>query len=213
MNEPDDSTSLWWLLSTITDRDSADWDRGWNIFFAKYKPLIYSVVLKRVRAWNIYRVSLDVAEFVNDVAGHVFLQLVANGSRDLKNFKKSNDEGRFICWLKTFASRTSNRYIKSRHILDLHDCRDIPEFISHAKSVGQIQRWELYDRIVWMLRNLEKKRGKCTERDINIFMLNSWGDFSQDMIVALPGYRDLGHRVIDNVIGRFRNVLQKNRNI
>jgi hypothetical protein len=213
MSEREDSTNLSWLLSTITDRNSADWERGWSIFLQRYKALIYGVVMERVRLWNIYRVSLDISEYVNDVAGHVLFQLVDNDSKDLKNFKKSNDEGRFIYWLKIFASRTSNRYIKTRHILDLFDSGDIAEFISHAKSVEQMQQWELYDGTVSILRDAEKKRNKYIERNINIFMLYIWGDFSPDMIAALPGYRNLGHRVLDNVINRYRNVLQKNKNI
>ena len=211
MSEREDSTNLSWLLSTITDRNSADWERGWSIFLHKYKALIYGVALDRVRLWNVYRVNMDISEYVNDVACHVLYQLVDNDGKDLKNFKKSNDQGRFISWLKIFASRTSNRYIKTRHILDLFDVRDITEFISHVKSVEPMRQWELYDGIVSILRDAEKKRNRCIERNINIFMLYIWGDFSSDMIAALHGYRDLSHNVIDNVIHRFRNVLQKNK--
>ena len=46
------------------------------------------------------------------------------------------------------------------------------------------------------------------ERDINIFHLYTWADFSEEMILFNPCFQDIGHRVVDNVVNRMRSQLK-----
>ena len=68
-------------------------------------------------------------------------------------------------------------------------------------------RWEIYDNMVSRLRESGSKK-RNLERDINIFFIYVWADFSEDMILFNPCFSDIGHRVVDNVVNRMRKQLK-----
>ncbi|MBN1406317.1 MAG: hypothetical protein JW956_00930 [Calditrichaceae bacterium] len=72
-------------------------------------------------------------------------------------------------------------------------------------------RWEIYDYTVIKLRESNGKK-RNLERDINIFQLYTWADFSESMISFIPCYKDMGHRVVDNVVNRIRARLKDLKN-
>ena len=71
-------------------------------------------------------------------------------------------------------------------------------------------RWELYETVVQYLRGLAGPRKRNLERDIHLFMLYNWADFSEDMIRVTPNFRSMGDRVLDNVINRLRILTRNN---
>lgn len=68
-------------------------------------------------------------------------------------------------------------------------------------------QWEMYDHTVRQLRQSNGKK-RNLERDINIFHLYTMADFSEDMILSIPCFKDMGHRVVDNVVNRIRKILK-----
>lgn len=80
---------------------------------------------------------------------------------------------------------------------------EIEEIKESLHSVEPDDRWELYETIVSTLRQASQK-----ERDINILLTYTWADYNQEMISTLPCFQNMGHRVVDNVVNRLRNILK-----
>ncbi|MCB0306534.1 MAG: hypothetical protein KDI38_22420, partial [Calditrichaeota bacterium] len=72
---------------------------------------------------------------------------------------------------------------------------------------------ELYEHIVEVVRREKGGRRGNAERDLHIFLLYTLADFDQEMITALPVFcgegREIGHRVVDNVVNRIRVILRE----
>ncbi|RMD93518.1 MAG: hypothetical protein D6813_04010 [Calditrichaeota bacterium] len=70
---------------------------------------------------------------------------------------------------------------------------------------------QLYEEFVGILRAYQKSVKPNLERDIHIFKLYTWADFSEKMITSLPCLNTIGHRVVDNVINRMRGYLRSQK--
>jgi len=128
-------------------------------------------------------------------------------NKSISTFKEKEAEEKFIAWLAVICNRAVSHYLKKQFISIIND-NSADEYQQFIGSLQMDSRWELYDTVVWKIRDSKAKPGKNLERDINIFLLYLWGDFSIEMITSNPCYRDIGPRVIDNVVNRLRILLK-----
>ncbi len=195
------------LLNYCSNRKSPNWERGWRLFLKKYKMYIYKVVSKRCTAWNVSRLNLQFSDVVNDIVTEIFMMLVENDAKILQSFRARDNERMFLAWLATVSNRVTTRYLQryfSKAIVD----EEMEDFHDYLKSLEPNSRWELYETIVDKIRSVSGGRKRKVERDIHLFMLYNWADFSEPMIRSLPVFQDIGNRVLDNVINRIRKILR-----
>jgi len=204
--------SLKEMLEGCTSPDSPKWEKAWKIFFKRYKAFIQSVVVNKCNRWNTSRLGMQFKDTVEDIIPEVYVDLCRNDYRALKNFKNVHSEDKFRAYLALISARTTNRNLAKLFSDTLIDTppEEIPEMI---KTNHEFEHWELYDSIVHFLRNQAGERKRNTERDILIFMLYTWGDLDTKAVLDQPIFKDVGHRVLDNVVNRTRNLLKKNQRI
>jgi DNA-directed RNA polymerase specialized sigma24 family protein len=182
---------------------SALHENAWREFLRDYKIFIYQNVTRYCYNWRIPRLRRQLSDVVNDIVAEVYLVLC----RSLASYREVADEKKFKLWLATICSRTVSRYIQ-REFVPMIAGPDFEEFQEFLFELPNDHRWELYESVVDVLRRSNTAKKRNDERDINIFLLYVWADFNNEMILAHPCYKKLGHRVIDNVANRMRNLLR-----
>ena len=200
--------SLQQLLVYCTDNHSPYWQNAWNEFINRYKNYIYKIVIRVCNDWHIERLQCQKSDFINDIVSEIFLELFKNDTRVLKSYKNLDQEHLFLIWLSTLSTRMARRNIE-KHFRNDTILTDWDDFKSFREYLQPDLCWELYDMTVNILR--EKHNSENKERDIHIFMLYTWSNFSNDIIHKLPFFKFLGKRVIDNVVNRLRNTIRKER--
>jgi DNA-directed RNA polymerase specialized sigma24 family protein len=178
-------------------------EEAWREFIKIYKIFIYQNVTRYCYNWRIPRLRRQLSDVVNDIVAEIYLILCSS----LSSYREVTDEKKFRFWLATICSRTVSRYIQ-REFVPMMANPDFEEFQDYLFELQSDNRWELYEAIVDMLRRSDSAKKRNSERDINIFLLYVWADLTGDMILAHPCYRQLGHRVIDNVVNRMRALLK-----
>ncbi|MEJ2052541.1 MAG: hypothetical protein P8X42_01360 [Calditrichaceae bacterium] len=187
-----------------TSQESARRESGWREFLDRYKAGIYNSITKRCLNWNVPRLRSQLSDVVNDIASEVFTILF----KSLEQYQELENEQKFIAWLNTICNRAASHYLR-RQFLEYMSDVDPSEMHSLLGDLSVDNRWEIYDNTVSRLRELNGGKKRNLERDINIFHLYVWSDFSDEMIQFNPCYKDIGHRVVDNVVNRMRNQLKK----
>ena len=191
------------LLYHCSRPESSSYEYAWREFLTRYKVIIYNFITRRCLSWNTTRLRKQLPDVVNDIASDVFIIL----NKSINTFKEIEAEEKFIAWLAVICNRAVSHYLKKQFISIIND-NSADEYQQFIGSLQMDSRWELYDTVVWKIRDSKAKPGKNLERDINIFLLYLWGDFSIEMITSDPCYRDIGPRVIDNVVNRLRILLK-----
>ena len=195
--------SLEKLISHCSDADSSQHEAAWRQFLKHYKVFIYQVVTRRCLSWRVSRLRRQLSDVVNDIVCEVFAILC----KSISDFREVSDEKKFKLWLATISNRAVSRYLRHEFFEELAE-PDLEEFQNYIHSLEYDTCWELYENIVEKLCYASGSKKKNLERDINIFLLYTWADLSQPMILAHPCYVDVGHRVIDNVVNRLRDKLK-----
>lgn len=199
------------LLDYCSTPESPHWQRAWRDFFSRYKNYIYKVVTNRCQIYKIPQIKRQFSDVVNDIVEEAILQLCKNDCRALQEYKARDSEKAFLSWLATISVRTTNDYVQKHFVLPIIR-QDLQEFQNWISSVDSDVRWELYEDHVSKLREFHKKQKRNLERDIHIFKLYVWADFSTPMLTSIPCFRQIGHRVVDNVVNRMRKYLRQERN-
>jgi hypothetical protein len=196
------------LLDLCSDTRPVLWEAGWSEFLRRYKRFIYQVVAKTCASWNAARLRKQLSETIDDIVSEVLILLCQNRGRVLKGFRAQDDERLFLAWLATVCRRKSSRHILRYFSSKMVDAEagDLPNVVS---SLGVERRWELYEHLVRLWRSSAAKNKLFLERDIFIFQLYTWADFSTDMILRLPCLDRIGHRVVDNTVNRMRSGLRR----
>ena len=144
---------------------------------------------------------------VNDIASEVFIILC----KSLGQYQEVENEQKFIVWLNTICNRAASHYLKRQFIDSMSDI-DPSEMHDLIGGLDIDGCWELYDYTITALREANGRKKRNLERDINIFQLYVWADFSENMILFNPCFEEIGHRVVDNVVNRMRMQLKNNVN-
>jgi hypothetical protein len=161
--------------------------------------------------WGVPRIQRQFSDFVNEIVDEVFATLYKNDCQALRGFVARDNERMFLAWLGTICERTANRSIRSLIRVRLLD-EEHEELHDSLRSLDSNERWELYETIVAELRGFSKRKSERRERDIHIFQLYVWADFSEPMIETHPFLKNLGARIVDNVVNRMREYLRRRRN-
>ncbi len=198
------------FLDDCSNPGSANYEQAWRQFIERYKLFIYNQAAKHCRKWNVPRLNTQYSETVNDIFSEVILTLCENGCRALKNFRARDNEKMFLSWLATICSRATGRFIQRHFSMVLADA-EIDNFIDYIIDLDFDTRWELFETIVEILRDTSSSKKRHLERDINIFLLYVWADFSAPMIKIHPCLQEIGPRVVDVVVNRFRQQLNENK--
>lgn len=198
------------FLDNCSNPGSANYEHAWRQFIERYKLFIYNQAAKHCRKWNVPRLNTQYSETVNDIFSEVILTLCENDCRALKNFRARDNEKMFLSWLATICSRATGRFIQRHFSMVLADA-EIDNFIDYIIDLDFDTRWELFETIVEILRDTSSSKRRHLERDINIFLLYVWADFSAPMIKTHPCLQEIGPRVVDVVVNRFRQQLNENK--
>ncbi len=200
------NTSLREIINYISERNSGNYELGWLEFTKRYKNSIYQVVTRRVLSWNVPRLRRQLSDVVNDIVSEIFIILI----KSIPTYREVDNEKQFLYWLTTVCNRATSHYLKKQFISTVTDF-EIEDVREYFKVLQFDTRWELYESIVNQIRNMSGKNKRNLERDIGIFTLYTVSDFSQEMILHNPCFKDMGHRVIDNVVNRFRESLKNDK--
>jgi hypothetical protein len=167
------------------------------------------MVVRTCASWSAARLRKQLPETVDDIVSDVFMLLCENHGRVLKGFRARDNEHLFLAWLATVCRRKSSRHILRYFSSKMVEAEagEMPDLVS---SLDVERRWELYEHLVRLWRISAAKNKLFLERDIFIFQLYTWADFSTDMILLLPCLDRIGHRVVDNTVNRMRNSLRRN---
>jgi hypothetical protein len=206
--ESPDNWTVQKLLDLCGDPSNPYWETAWREFIRRYKRYIYSVVLKRCSAFQFPGLQSKLSEIVNDIVAVVYCHLCENKCRAIQQFRERNNEKVLLAWLATICNYSATRYLRKEFILptiesDIGDMHDI--LIACNAEV----RWQIYEELVYLLRQNKKNKKRNLERDINIFNLYTFADFSGEQIKMLPCFQGLGERVVDLVVNRTREFLRK----
>ncbi len=198
------------LLACCCEPLSSDWERGWREFSARYNKFIHNKVAQRCRTWDFPRLRRQFTEVVQDIAGVVYITLCKNDCQALRSFTARADERVFFGWLATVCARATNRYLQRLLMEMLMDEEN--EAVSKAlRRLDAADRWEFYEMVVVELRNAAKRKTDNRERDIHIFQLSMFSDFSEGLVRSHPCLQTLGYRVVQLVIHRLRKILHQRR--
>lgn len=181
---------------------------AWREFNQHYGKFIYSCVAKRCRAWNVARLKLQFHEIVDDIVGKVFYELCKEDGKALRGFKNVNDEKKFHGWLAVICHRVANRFLKQKW-LEFREEESAEAVSREDESMDRDVRWELYDSAVLSMRNAAKRPSDLRERNINLFLLSTFGGFSEAAIRRLSCYKDMGERVVQVEVYRLRTTLRE----
>lgn len=193
--------------------------QAWGEFLLRYRALIETAIARRCHAWNSRALDLQRSDVVDDVFSSVMAGLVDGDFNALKSFRGSS-EGEFRSWLNVVAKRAAGRFLRNRSFEryiggeDESSQSDLPDYLlkDYLADLDEHTKAELYEHIVEIVRREKSGRRGNAERDLHIFLLYTLADFDQEMITALPVFRgegrEIGHRVVDNVVNRIRTILR-----
>lgn len=199
--------SLAELIEHCTNPASRYWELAWKEFLDKYKRYIYKVITVKVLQWNDGRLKLQIKEVVNDIFTSVLTSLCDHDGRILANFRAVDKVEVFRAWLGTISANAATRYLQ-KYYREKFSEEEPENFFNLLKNVNTEAKWELYETLVRELRDNSGKSRRNAERDIHVFMLNKWADYSVEMIEAHPALKGVGEQVLYNVINRLRGLLK-----
>lgn len=200
------NTSLNEIINYISTKNSEHYEIGWREFTKRYKDFIYQVVTRRVLSWNVPRLRLQLSDVVNDIVSEIFIILI----KSIPSYREVNNEKQFQFWLATVSNRAASQYLKKQFISTMTDLE--MENLQESYKVLQFDvRWELYESVVKQIREFSGKSKRNLERDITLFSLYTMSDFSPEMIKFTPCFQNIGHRVLDNVVNRTREILKEKK--
>ncbi len=193
------------LLSYCQARQDENYERAWREFIRRFREPLYGHVYYSCRAWRVSRLNRQLSESVDDIMAEVLVILM----RSIKNFRAVDQPAMFQSWLAVIAYRATGRYVKryfSQQILN-DEVRELPELKTH---IDPHYRRQLYEYIVDHLRAAIGKPTANSERDIHIFMLTAWWDFSEKMLKRHPAFPELkSPYAVKSILKRMREKLRK----
>ena len=196
------------LLDACSDAQSPQHRKGWLLFMDQFQPYIERKVIHYCTKWNVPRLGFQFNECANDIQAQVFEILCQKDFRALRNFKERDNEYRFMSYLSVICHNATAHYMKKylKHLADVEtdDLRQL------STEMADDTRGQLFEYVVHQLRSAKKKLPKNFERDLNLYLLYVWGDFSKEMIVEMPAFRgQITPKMVDLAVYRLRGLLRE----
>lgn len=202
--------SLEELLNICENPSSPDFQAGWFELLRRFQRFVAAIAMQHYQAWDKNRNAIDQSEVVQDIVNTVFLKLFRRDCHALKTFQARHSQRAFCAYLATITTRLTTRKLKIYINPEiLHNAFEMVDKPQNDKKTT----WQFFDFIVKRLRKRAGKKKVFIERDILLFNLYTLADFTTDMILAQPLFRDLGPRVVDNAVFRNRIKLDENDEI
>lgn len=205
--------SLRELLKRCTNHHSPEFEYAWTLLMRRYEAYIYTQIKRQCLKWKSERLHLQIDEVAQDIFTKIIEEFCIHDFKALRDFRGSEvdeDNGRmFLGWLAVICHNQSNRELRKRwwRVIQNQGPGKLPETIWELDSE---MIWMLYWDVVSTLRDGAHNRN--LERDIHIFLLFTFGGFTEAMIRATAYMQKLGSRVIQVVINRMREKLRKRKN-
>ena len=193
-----------------SDATHPEWESGWKNFFCKYKPYIVNVVKKYCTGYRTSRLGMQFEDFLNDIVQQIFLELVKDDAKCLRDCQGFKDEVRFLGWLKLLSKRVSCRYL-GRQSVKKFGTDKFSDFSFFTEDTSEYQKREFYECVVKIIRSLETIKPYKMERNVHIFMMSMLGEFSENMICELSYFSHLGPRTVAYVISRIKKLLKQKK--
>lgn len=197
--------SLEQFLQACAGEEPHQLEQGWTAFFRQYKLYLYKVIHNTAARRSIH-LSQDA---VNEILFAVIAALCERGYRLLKQFRAVDNELSFRAFLATIAARTTERHLSESKTTSLDELAQEPE-MADSSPQASIQ---LFEQVVRFFRDTASPKEKNIEFKILMFNVYVLGDFSAEMLSCHPLFKNMGARVLDNVINRMRAKLVKNLQI
>ncbi len=196
------------LLLYCSNPDSPHWESAWREFLQRYKKPIYRYIDSYCSAWRLPRLKLQFSEVVNDILNDVIYYLCRDEFKILKSYRECGNEKQFLAWLASICISRGTRYLHSffSESLSEEKVEDLRSSIAELES--DLQQ-ELYETMVAKLRSSAGKKKLYLERDIHIFMLYLWSEFSPAQISQLPTIPSVSVGAIYRIIERLRDSAKK----
>lgn len=211
MCQLDTSLTLDQLLTYCSDLQSPCRECAWREFLRRYKLFMYKIIMRTCNEFNAPRLGRQYSETVNDIFGEIFVKLNTNECKPLRDFRARDNEKKFRGWLAIICQATTGKFIR-KHFRNLLLESDIDQVKHYLGGIRQNSLWILYEYFVTEMRAIAKTKRLNLERDIHIFMLFRWQQFTQPMIETHPCLKGIGDQVIDNVNSRMLAGLQASKN-
>ncbi|MFQ5651679.1 MAG: hypothetical protein ACE5IY_17215 [bacterium] len=199
------------ILHHCSDPDSPEWQNSWRELIKRYKTYMYSAIMKRCLKFNQPRLNRELNAVADDVFEEVLINICRHRCKALSEFRRHDNETVFMAWLAKICNMTTYTYVDKHYLVPLNH-QAVEEMRKRLADVHPEIRSQLYDDCVKIMRGCGG-RAPNTERDINIFNLYIWSDFSRAMLQDMPCFKELGHRTVDVVVHRMRTCLRKNRDL
>ncbi len=205
--------SLRELLKLCTNRTSPEFERAWKVLMARYETYIYTQIRRQCVKWKSERLQLQLDEVAQDIFTKIIEEFCTHDLKALRDFRGSeideDNERMFLGWLAVICHNQSNRELRKRwwRVIQSQDSGKLPETIWELETD---MIWMLYRDVVCTLR--DGAHNKKLERDMHIFLLFTFGGFTEAMIRVTAYMEKLGNRVIQVVINRMREKLRKRKN-
>lgn len=206
----DSPPTLRQLLDYCSDPSDPCYQWGWAEFYDRFNNYIYCHVRQNCFNWNAKRLSLQLADAVEDIVLEVYGILVKNECKNLKSFIFRDDKIRLLAWLKKVCWTASSRYLK-KHFPSFLEEENFDSMISHIGGLDSDCTWEYYELVVKISRMATQR--KFLERDLIIFQLVVFGQLSKLMIKSHHCFAEMTDHNIEVAIHRIREILRKNKNL
>jgi len=203
VNTINPATLLKDLLEHCCNKSSNLYERAWREFLRRYKIKVHQIVLYRCQSWLSPKVKVQLKDITNDIVSQVFLML----PKAIASYREVSNEKHFLLWIGTICNRTVSAYFKKNYSTQNIET-DIDENPEIAGSLPLDNRWELFEYIKEILTKDSSKK-KNAQRDLLIFLLYTWGNFSEQDIKKHHCFKDLGNRVVEVTVSRNRDTLRK----
>ncbi len=207
MPHSDEKLSLEELLEHCSDQTSGKREYAWRQLLSIYKQYMYKAISSRCLGFRLESVRRNMQTICDEVIDEVVYTLCRNDCKVLKSFRHRDKEKVFRTWLARVCNTCAWIHVQRNYITPIY-YRPLDEIRPALLSINPDELSELYEEHVTVLRTCREHAGNI-ERDINIFKLYVWEDFTMDMLRTIPCYRDLGGRVVDDVVHRLRTCLRE----
>lgn len=185
------------IIRICQDRKSRNYERAWLEFILRFNLHVYKNVNYACLKWKINpKISSQIKDIVNDIVCVIYKNL----HKDIIHFKKTDSENSFKAWLTTICHRTVSKEME-KFIQNIWQDIEI-DFSDTPKET----QWELFDFIKRSLSTNSEKKVNA-HRDLLIFMLYTWANFSATDLKQFGCLSDIGDRVVDMVVMRSRQKL------
>ena len=174
------------LLDVCKNKHNSSYETGWREFISRYRRPLYGHVLYSCRAWRVARLNRQLSATVDDIMAEVFQLLM----QSIGGFRAVDKPQMFHSWLAIIAYRTTGRYMQRFYMREMID-GDIHELPEIKSQWDPLYRQTLYEYVVDILRSAKASLKGNRERDIHLFMLSVWSDFSLKMLQRHPAFPEL----------------------